>query len=619
MANSNRDMQLDGVYSSLPLASETDIRLMRIRETDDNSIACELRVVNLSTKPSYMALSYTWGPSTTKQETEGVSSIPTHAVNCNNHDILVTKNLHDYLRIVKNDQLPASQDLWVDMICIDQKNDEERTAQVNMMSQIYRNADFVTVWLGDEDEATAKSFDLLRVLSGLPSECMEHIMPDRLNSKEALNILGPYCQIEYWKAVSRLFQRKYFTRVWIIQEISLAKKVKLQCGGHLMDWDDLTIVSAFLTLTPWTRWICVKEGFTAYDADVVHHAVPNIIAAIRRISPESGIHVLLHLLISARRFISSDPRDKVYALLGLVEDYVKDKHSLHPIYGARSASETYTLAAIQILKDSDDLLLLAHAEGGDFRTMIQASWVPDWSCARVLGLGIIGYKRFSAAGSLPRSLVIDEAGELALKVRGLRLDDISLVGESKHQFLKGSPCPEWLSLVKALPTIYHTGQPRMEVFWRTLITDTAGIDHQHPAPAGYSQAFWSWMTQKTLAMHGNPIQTAVTKALADFMAGVSTLLEPGAEDTISSSEYEAVFSHAQHVKPFVTTKSYLGIGSESLRMRDSVWIVMGSRIPLVLRECKTGVFQLVGGAYIHGFMHGEALYQDPPLGVITIV
>ncbi|CAO2649165.1 Nn.00g101140.m01.CDS01 [Neocucurbitaria sp. VM-36] len=602
----------DGVYSLLRLRCRSDIRLMRILANDGNNIACELRVVNLESNPLYTALSYTWGPSTGAEERMGVSSSPTHTICCNDRKILVTKNLYDFLRVRNN--FHASRDMWIDMICINQEDQEERTSQVSMMAEIYRSAETVIVWLGDEDEDTWRSFTLVRVLSKLCNDCLRQITPDKLNSEATLGILGPYCQISFWRSVARLFQRKYFTRVWIIQEIILARKIIVLCGRHSVDWEDLASVSRFLTLTAWTRWTCVREGFSAHDPDQVHHAIPNILTHIKRIRTGGEINVMLDCLITSRRFLSSDPRDKVYALLGLVEDYIKGKHRFNPMYGERSVSETYTLAAIQVLEDSDDLLVLAYAEGDKFQTIVQYSWVPDWSCPRVLGLGVVGYKRYSAAGNLPRSLTINEKA-LSLKVRGLRLDDIVLAGESKHEFLKGTPCPSWWSILRALPPVYHTGQTRMEVFWRTLITDTAGIDRQHPAPSNYGPAFISWITSKSAAFPGPAGQHAISDDLLSlYDGGVRDTEEP-----VSSSEYETVFSHAQHIKLFMTKALYLGVGSESLREQDSIWIIAGSRIPLILRDGGTGVFRLVGGAYLHGFMHGEALEQDLSFQDITIV
>jgi hypothetical protein len=90
-------------------------------------------------------------------------------------------------------------------------------------------------------------------------------------------------------------------------------------------------------------------------------------------------------------------------------------------------------------------------------------------------------------------------------------------------------------------------------------------------------------------------------------------------DEFSSDAYETVFSHASHLRLFLTRQNFLGIGSESLFANDSVWIIAGARVPLILREASQGVFHIVGGAYLHGFMNGEALELNHSWSDITIV
>jgi hypothetical protein len=318
------------------------------------------------------------------------------------------------------------------------------------------------------------------------------------------------------------------------------------------------------------------------------------------------INIMLDHLVSCRRFQASDPRDKVYALLGIADTYVKGKSRFDPIYGARTAAETFTLVARQILEDSNDLLLLSQAEGPMFQKMDLPSWVPDWSCARVLGLGVLGYKRFAAAGELPRSLTFLDSETPALKTQGMRLDHVVMTGESKYEFLEGDLCPKWWTVLEAMPSIYQqTGQIRTDVFWRTLITDTAGIERQHPAPPGYGAAFSAWVSMKGFT----------DSTTARCMTTLRNTVE-----RITASEYETAFSHAQHLRLFLTSRAALGIGSESLQEHDSVWIVPGSRVPLILRETgDQGVFHIIGGAYVHGYMHGEALQLDIPFEEVTIV
>lgn len=637
MSHNTPNEQSTGLYSSLRLKADNEIRLMNIHPNKAGDIACELRVVSLQDNPEYIAVSYTWGPSTNEEAARGVSSTPRRPIFCNGHPILVTENLQAFLLRARDNTLFASKYMWVDAICINQQDPLERTSQVNSMAAIYHSANSVVAWLGEEDDDTERGFDLIRVLGRCCEDCLKRITPKSLGSEEMLGILASYGDISSWISVAKLFQRRYFTRVWIIQEITLAKTVLALCGRHLIDWDDVIQVSKFLTVTSWTRWICT-DVLLAPGWHQSNHSIPNLLDANRRKRNTGDGDVMLYTLMRSRRFIASDARDKVYALLGVAENSVRGKTRFIPVYGERSAADTYTAAAIQILEDSDDLLLLTCAEGDKFRFIpFLPSWVPDWSCTRVLGLGVTGYRRYSAAANLPRSLIINEKA-LSLIVKGVRLDDIVSIGENKHEILNGKPFPQWLSILSALPQIYHTGQSRSEVFWRTLITDTAGTPPCHPASSNYGPAYFSWIKSKLATWideTGQHIRESSFLQTLDALAATETLGEsPSSNDSLSScqeddlhspktvidsGDYEATFSHARHLRLFLTSRRYLGVGSESLLEKDSIWIIPGSRVPLILRQISSGTFQIVGGAYVHGFMKGEALEVDHSFIDITIV
>jgi hypothetical protein len=512
------------------------------------------------------------------------------------------------------------------MICIDQSNLSERTEQVMLMAAIYSSAKSVTVWLGEEDKYTKPSFALMKKLVACSKEDLKTIRPGRMNSQRTLALLEPYGDIAYWSSLKKLFERNYFNRAWIIQEITLAKTIFALCGSHLVKWDHIVRISEFLTVTSWTRWISPAGKIPAGDMNIhqSHHSLPNTLEANKRTRATGDDALMLYSLIRSRGFVSKDPRDKVYALLGVCGDSIATKPGFNPVYDEdRTATTTFINAAVQILQDSHDLLLLAHVEGKMFQRLPSLpSWVPDWSCNRLLGLGITGYTRFYASGKLPRCLSIDEAA-LRLTVRGFMLDHIVAVGESKHQVLKGDPFPQILSLYQTMPEIYHTGQPRVEVFWRTMITDTAGPPRIYPAPHSWRLAFSSWMSSK-LATQSDGNAQDYLETLKNLTSEIHGSTEPfsrqsphawvhqrdtktAPETTVDADAYETTFSHTPHLRPFLTSNQYFGIGSESLEENHSIWIVPGSRVPLILQKVDCGAFQIVGGAYLHGFMHGQAL------------
>ena len=607
------------LYSTLKFNNHRDIRLVKLHETEAGGITCQLSTANLDRAPEYVAISYTWGPSTNEELDRGVSDKPTHPIICNDHSILVTENLHNFLKRAAKDAVLVSRPMWIDIISINQTDDGERSEQVKMMAAIFESATSVLIWLGEMNNDIGNSIHLLKRLASLSraeDKRLKRVTPRTLETPETLELLAPYGDLSSWKALVKFYQWRYFTRVWIIQEITLGKVREAICGQYTVQWEDIAEVSKFLTITSWTRAIAPGGLLAATETHTSYHQLPNMVEANRRTLERGKNEILLYLLIRARRFVAFDARDKIYAFLGISKQSIQSKPRFNPVYGDRSATETYTLAAIQILEDSDDLLLLAHAEGQNLGAVdALPSWVPDWSSTRITGLGITGYTRFSASGNLPRSLEIDEKNN-RLTVKGLKIDEIVSSAETKKHILLGKPFPKLLTLLREIPQPYHTKEGKQslsEVLWRSLITDTAGDKRIRPAAAAYGHAFWLWFEPKLAQLRNVVDESLLSEATKLFSEDdISLRSEDCLEahgDVTEAEEYETLFAHSPHLRPFLTDNRYFGLGSEPLCEKDSIWIVAGSRVPLILREQETqvGMFQVVGGAYVHGLMSGEAL------------
>ncbi|KAH8885835.1 HET-domain-containing protein [Thozetella sp. PMI_491] len=623
-------------------------------------VQCRLEVVDLKENPSYLALSYTWGPPTAKAAAAAAAAIERDAFvvlhsadmagsGSSSYTMPITRNLNDFLRRARGDSELAARRFWVDAICINQQDAAERASQVGFMARIYRSADAVVAWLGKEDAHTAHAFALIKTLANLCKDCLDHVRPRRMGSDSIANILGPLANESAWSSLREFWRRSYFTRAWIIQEVTLAKRVVVRCGGYLLDWDAVVQASYFLTVTPWTRFLNPGVGGEPGQGYTVsNHALPMYLTVIVRMEKSEG-DSLLYWLVRARRFLCLDPRDKVYALLGVAEVHAKKKLHLRPVYGDHSVIETYVSAAIQMLEDEDELLLLSQAEGQDFRNIEGLpSWVPDWSCSRTVGLGIVGYKRFAAAKNMAKSLRLNEPS-LTLSVRGLRLDQVVQVGESKDEAIirrKAACFPGWLSLLSSLPQRYHTGQPRAEVFWRTLITDTASRvpdPAQHPAPDEYRFAFRDWLARIVHSWADEPVSGEKKRFLeeleriaeSDETALFPSVASSKRADTLAEydrsaykarskslpdgDDYDTLINHSSQTRLLRTNVNYLGLATTSVREGDIVWIVQGSRVPLILRQIGGDKYHLVGGAYIHGFMHGEALVPNTAFEDVKIL
>ena len=124
--------------------------------------------------------------------------------------------------------------MWIDAICINQKNVSERTQQVGIMKEIYKKAMHIVIWLGKE---TAEDADAFSLLSRFEKLFKEKGMVDVGYAENALYGLGlPRLDSPEWTALVRLFQRPWFQRIWVLQEAVMARTMTVVCGSHFVGW-----------------------------------------------------------------------------------------------------------------------------------------------------------------------------------------------------------------------------------------------------------------------------------------------------------------------------------------------------------------------------------------------
>ncbi|KAH6642531.1 heterokaryon incompatibility protein-domain-containing protein, partial [Boeremia exigua] len=240
--------------------TQKQIRLLRLRHRAHHGHLpqYELHTFDLENAPNYIALSYTWGP-----------AFPNYPIRVNRRKLHIRANLHAFLQ-----GFAGRGYIWIDQICIDQSNPEEKNHQVRMMAQIYRDCDSMIIWLGSKDHAFREAAD-------------EFIYKQRPHS------------------LSVLLHDDYFTRLWVVQEVLLARAVRIICrgmSGHVeIPWNDVHAVA-----TGSARWL-QQHGHTK---------------AVLALIANQGMNRYEGLRLTIARFAGyecENPRDKVYGLLGIVK------------------------------------------------------------------------------------------------------------------------------------------------------------------------------------------------------------------------------------------------------------------------------------------------------------
>jgi hypothetical protein len=433
----------------------------------------------------------------------------------------------------------------------------------------------------------------------------------------------------------------------MVQEIVLAKQVKVFCGPHELPWSAVEKSSHFFSTTGWGASLIRTASIASSPAELtVIRARLSAPAGLRatwmkyhssKSSPQDWAQALLYALVRSRGFKATDKRDKVYSLLGLVGRYAQEKDELLPRYRKdQSVAKTYTDAAICILRDSDDLRLLSCVDGPRFQrheTGRLPSWVPDWSCELPTGQrATTGYEPYSASGSLIMRKPEIDIPNLTLTLRGLWVDRITKAGEVTDQIIHGMPFPRWLDIFDAMENQYphpcadaDVGESKLDAFWRTIFANAYKNPKRIiPRTTTLAAGFVAFLEMSVLMGRRGRWVSRVSQMISTIQENWGSEASNAPEEDANRPEeganrldgvaYGAFFSHPTRLRLFLTETGYLGLGTECLEEGDSVWIVPGSRVPLILRATNTDVgtsncFTLVGGTYLHGVMYGERV--DP--------
>jgi hypothetical protein len=356
------------LYSPLP--DGRTIRILVIEPgSREEALQTRLQVVSLRDAPRYEALSYTWGAPDDKVE-----------LACSSTLVLVPKNLVGALTRLRHPERPRH--VWADAVCINQQDIEERGQQVSIMREIFHAAARVVVWVGEDPSgyaATAFTTVCNIVHSWKPSG-------DRLRytsydyafdsmSAEEIEELQKNVSYEDWAALQGFFESTYFRRFWIVQELALSQSAIVIWGDHHIAWPLVGICAAWLLTKGWNFHIEAPLG-AAYNAFFIY-VLP--IAQYTPISRFSKIDFSVVLGMTVGSFDSTDPRDRIYALLGMPFSGNDPESGLiiQPDY-TESLLSVYAKATRRILTQDQHLRVLSSVQHGSEVNPDRPSWVPQW-------------------------------------------------------------------------------------------------------------------------------------------------------------------------------------------------------------------------------------------------
>ncbi|PQE27760.1 hypothetical protein CJF31_00009991 [Rutstroemia sp. NJR-2017a BVV2] len=601
------------IYNSLPLIrpAEKDIpdrrsvlvRLLKLLPGDEaQPIRCSLGVVDLASPDmeAYEALSYVWGPPDSSA-----------SIVVNNQPFRVSYLLFQALVHLRDKETPRA--LWIDALCVNQNDLAERSSQVLYMHQIYSGVARVIVWLGGEEPCGLK-----HTLSSI--NLREN---DELTTTVHFGIT---------RVISNLLSRPWWTRVWIVQEFILARSVQIQCGSCTLSWDQFCVLVDGSVM----RSFFPKHGIYLGEYQALRRArefrISTTLDLIVQNQGDSRFgeamdsqsrHVtdLLSLIYNFRSRQATEPRDKVFAFLGLAEDN-QEVTLLNPDYERQISFLSIDLARNHI-HHSRALSVVALAEctrrsleKPDGSSKNSGDYIPTWcpsfmSSDVYYGLtwqpfwtGLVtAESRFSATSHLP-ILSTSAVSSSSLVEMGMNRFDEGFYNLTIHV----------LSNFKAK----ISDDCRLEGVDELMAQTKTNITWDSVVPK------WRSLTQKAAPKRaalekesGSPGDDILTEELFHLTLTAGRFsAAPLANDPREEEYLQTRRGVCSNRRFFVTYDGRFGIGPDNLKAGDEVHVVMGMQVPVILRKASDewgaehAGWIYVGQAYVHDRMVYRGDLQD---------
>ncbi|OBS23319.1 hypothetical protein FPOA_03868 [Fusarium poae] len=585
------------LYSDLPLDRD-QFRLLRLQPGQWNDkIVCYLTVHKFANQLEFEALSYTWG-------SNGRSEV----ITVNGASVTIGASLETALRYIRLPHKPRV--LWIDALCINQKDDVEKGYQVQKMCQVYSSATIVLAWLGPPHSNGERALSDIRYIDEKMSPVLNNNYEawDDLQSRPLFHIkrLGLNLEAIDWDAIWDLCNRSFWRRMWILQELALSgdtmddissNRCIVGCGSEwvsLMALSNFSIVFGLLR----TRASHMDEGMAKPFGLLMTHGPPALLIMSRilmffhtQYKRKRGAQGLENIMRLSRSLQATDPRDKLYGLLGIVTDYPIVVDYTH------DATQVYKSYVISWTERNGNLNCILGNRGmsNDFGP----SWLPEFSNPLSDGTAFenliqMSYDKGEYKIS-PQICFMQENN--VMKARGISIGKIDRV---VGPFWNGTKPKIRMDLVGKLNTNTEYGsmlglirslylplpENVQDDVWRACIMDADsgdGTEFITPAPDHFRHRWRVFIFQDKIDESFEPYLEQHERRLR--------YISPVTESLGNALGTDRCF--------FVTEDLHMGVGPCSVRAGDEAVLLFGSPLPFVLRSTKQG-YTFVGDAYVQG-------------------
>ena len=631
-------MEPNKIYQPLNPA-QREIRLLHVLPKHlfshrPQDIFCTIKTTNLDdAADQYKALSYAWGKEVSRHQVYLY-------INGTEIPITVQENLYQALIHLRDRHQGRSDGpfvLWVDAICINQGDENEKTEQVKHMKSVYEKASAVCVWLGvaadGSDQLIKRMRDVCEMAMGLeravPGSWTDVMSKVVTSSEEdatfALAAMVPFLSRPWW------------SRIWVVQEIAAATTVHFYCGHRrITDLEMHVSVACFLSMldTCSTKPLSTRSEYECQAALMrdfsIRMSIVNELPSIRA-GLEPGF---LRLIDRLRQWYMTDPsrgtvmeasdaRDFVFSLLGICRDAAELQ--LQPDY-TKSWEDVFIDTAAAIL-ETGDMGILSLAQGPVKKSSLP-SWVPDWGSFinHTLQHGPWHISQtvsdfFADMGSLDlRPYMTSHGMKQKLRVtrdshRGPFLTISATALDSVREVIGQTP-PSNSAFENTLQ------------FWRSIFTATQNSSRVNKQYEDLSSEVFRLLTLDrervdreglwTICRARNTYFESAKRAYNlwayrhSYTIPAEFLQELEMDENLSRFRVTSS-TVAAGMQAFVTDKGWIGLGPGGMTPGDVVTIIAGADVPFLLRIDDQGHYNLVGETHVQGIIDGEAVEMGLPV------
>lgn len=599
-------------YAYRTIAGSGLIRVLNLHKTRHNRLSCSIVHINLE-EGGYQALSYEWG------EPEQPFEILVHGTDEEHQEELgyipLTKNLFKALKDLRDCPDIKSKRFWIDQICINQENEEEKGHQVELMAAIYRNASQVFTYLGPPSEDLECENGALRLLEDITTHFKPYFvdiartMPKKAVENPKLSPLriweGDSTILEayepYWIHLLRIIYSGWTRRLWMIQENILCPKTHMLRGCRLLEWISVGSIPVlfYMDLLPGEfllkLWSSVGLEIDPFQTNSALRGLwRNHINRNNADLDNPGVNMesLCYNIISFSQFRCKDPRDRVYAVLGISWD--AELLGIVPDY-QRPESQVFIDFSTRIYRHQFDLGLLNNI--GVLDNLSNPS-IPSWA------LGEGQHNEVFCTRSYPHPLsrvpIEFEAEDSIMVTRGRIVDKFEIVG-SPVPFKWALDVDDRMLLLNMFTAIEHLGMSMTTVikFFRAWVCDSSWPSCHNDVVVAYDWILYAIEHEKDLP-----------KKLVEVLMSVYDMIEKeGLNGNFPDLDRLGLVQGQIGGRTFcISEQKRFCNATGKARPGDLVAVLAGGRMVYLLRPAGDN-YQYVGTLWIEDLVDG-ALYKD---------